>query len=197
MIPPRYSKSLPPRRRRPISGYSFVSCRISKALIPRLQACVLLGAIFSAPDSYSNRPVTSTDRCAAWYVETLAVMARYNPVFEHAWMTRVDLPENTEFERDIRKLEALGFRRELLASKRQNLRILEKLAPSRLQEVSMFALKHCVNAKFRMSHVIPLVRDCNIEALSEALRWVKSNALYLYYVSPHSKSAFAQGTNFV
>jgi len=42
------------------------------------------------------------------YVETLAVMARYNPFFERAGMTRIDAPPPRD--RFLEAAEALGVR---------------------------------------------------------------------------------------
>ena len=51
------------------------------------------------------------------FVETLAAMAKYNPFFEKAGMTRVDVPDEAKLERDLQALESLGFKRELLPSR--------------------------------------------------------------------------------
>jgi uncharacterized protein len=118
------------------------------------------------------------------YIETLAVMARYNPFFEKAGMTRVDLPENDSFKSDLARLEALGFRRELLGSKRENLKVISNLKQEELEYVRRFALKNCVNKKFRKVGLIPGVQGLEKEALAEALKNVKSNALYLYWRNP-------------
>jgi hypothetical protein len=118
------------------------------------------------------------------YVETLAVMAKYNPFFEKAGMSRVDLPENESFRNELARLEALGFRRELLGSKQENLKVVTGLKKDQLEYVRRFALKNCVNTKFRKVGLIPGVEALDRETLAEALKNVKSNALYLYWRNP-------------
>ncbi len=49
------------------------------------------------------------------YVETLAIMARYNPFFEHAGMTRVDVPDDYRYNQLLDQIESFGIKRELLA----------------------------------------------------------------------------------
>ncbi|MGB9660221.1 MAG: hypothetical protein ACPLY9_06910 [Nitrososphaerales archaeon] len=60
-------------------------------------------------------------------VETIAIMAKYNPFFEKAGMIRINVPE-TERDRSYRKnlerLENLGFNLDLLSSKEHNLMII-------------------------------------------------------------------------
>ncbi len=119
------------------------------------------------------------------YVETLAVMARYNFFFELAGMTRVETPKDESFERDIQELEALGFRRELLASRAQNLKTLSRLGQTELEKVSKFALRHCVSNKYRKPRLIPGVKGLDGEAIAEALQNVKSNAVYLWWRNPN------------
>ena len=118
------------------------------------------------------------------YVEALAVMALYNPFFEHAGLKRVEVDSNKAFEKDIRDLESLGFRRALLASKHYTMEILEKLDPSKLDFVKKFTLKNCVCKKFKKMALIPRIEALDKEAIAEALQNVKSNALYLYWKNP-------------
>ena len=52
------------------------------------------------------------------YVETIAVMANYNPFFEKAGMTRVDTEGDIQRLEKIKELEAFGFQINLLSSKK-------------------------------------------------------------------------------
>jgi len=52
----------------------------------------------------------------ARYVETLAVMARYNPFFEKAGMTRIDIDIDSKREDSVRALEEFGFSIDLISS---------------------------------------------------------------------------------
>jgi ABC-type ATPase with predicted acetyltransferase domain len=52
------------------------------------------------------------------YVETIAVMANYNPFFEKAGMTRVDTEDDLKRLEKIKELEAFGFQINLISSKK-------------------------------------------------------------------------------
>ena len=111
-------------------------------------------------------------------------MARYNFFFEKAGMTRVDLPEDTRFEAQLRELESLGFRREMLGSRRQNMKIMSRLGKNGLEMVSRFALNNCVGNKFKAVRLEAKVRALDKEALAEALQYTKGHPLYLYWHNP-------------
>jgi ABC-type lipoprotein export system ATPase subunit/GNAT superfamily N-acetyltransferase len=70
------------------------------------------------------------------YVETSAVMARYNPFFEHGGMTKIceKKPEKKLLE-CLKKLRELGFILELMASRQNNLRILKNMKDSDVEKV--------------------------------------------------------------
>jgi GNAT superfamily N-acetyltransferase len=115
-------------------------------------------------------------------VETLAVMARYNPFFVHAGMLPVETEVDARLERDLQELEqAYGLRRELLASKKTNLKILQKLTPSKLILAQRFALNWCVAKKFRKVELVPKVERMEMEALAEALSLLRGNTIYLFW----------------
>ena len=74
--------------------------------------------------------------CGTPYVEVTAVMAKYNPFFEHAGMRKVcEKKVDLRTQKVLESLEALGFCRELMASARLNLRILESLHPDTIKQV--------------------------------------------------------------
>ena len=69
----------------------------------------------------------------AQYVETMAVMARYNPFFEKAGMTKItEAQGDATVQTAIRKLELIGFKPYALASRETNLSHLKQL---KLREV--------------------------------------------------------------
>lgn len=71
------------------------------------------------------------------YIETIAVMARYNPFFAKAGMTEV--PYNSDYRTDcltvVKKLEPFGFTRELSASETASSKLLEKLNHNDLEGI--------------------------------------------------------------
>ena len=80
------------------------------------------------------------------YVETSAVMARYNPFFERAGMKKIDVKEpNQDLLKALKLLEALGFRRELMASQAYNRRVLARLEAEGLLSEAKEALSHVRN----------------------------------------------------
>jgi ABC-type ATPase with predicted acetyltransferase domain len=115
-------------------------------------------------------------------VETLAVMARFNPFFEHAGMIPVQTDISKKLQRDLITLEKVtGLRSEFLASKKTNEKILRKLTLKKLKVAQQFALKWCVAEKFRKTGLVPKVRALDVEAIAEALSLHRGNTLYLYW----------------
>jgi ABC-type lipoprotein export system ATPase subunit len=148
-------------------------CRIARVIvIPKFRSIGLGCEIVKG-----TMPLVGTK-----YVETLAVMAQYNPFFEKAGMRKVPLPGDEKFERDLVQLESLGFRRELLVSKKHTKKILDRISSlSKLEQIATFALKHCIAEKYRRPELIPKVRSLDKNALSEALQLLRSKAIYLYW----------------
>ena len=70
------------------------------------------------------------------YVEAMAVMAKYNPFFEKAGMTKIaERQPDKEIQKGVEKLEKLGFKPYLLASTQSNLEQLKKLSQEQIAEV--------------------------------------------------------------
>jgi ABC-type ATPase with predicted acetyltransferase domain len=119
------------------------------------------------------------------YVETLAVMARYNPFFEKAGMRRVEYQADPEYAKALQRLEALGFNIELLGSKRHNLSIIEKLTRKQLVEVQKILLAHFFSPKFRSNaQLIEKVKELDKEALAKALTNRRLKPVYLIWENP-------------
>jgi hypothetical protein len=75
------------------------------------------------------------------YVETIAVMARYNPFFEKAGMKKIIESRGHESVRHaVEKLEKLGFKPYTLASTETNLQLLRKLSSQQLEEIKAILL---------------------------------------------------------
>ena len=75
------------------------------------------------------------------YVETMAVMARYNPFFEKAGMTKVAerLPDKSIVEA-VEKLRELGFNPVFLASEKGNLHLLKQMSKEQRRRVKQTLL---------------------------------------------------------
>jgi ABC-type ATPase with predicted acetyltransferase domain len=70
------------------------------------------------------------------YVETVAVMAKYNPFFEKAGMTKVAVKKPDEkVMRAIHILDARGLESKFIASTSYNIRKLEAMTPQQLEGV--------------------------------------------------------------
>lgn len=74
------------------------------------------------------------------YVETVAVMANYNPFFEKAGMTRVDVEEDIKRIEWVKGLEQYGYNLSLLSSARYNETIYNKLTLEQQESVRMIVL---------------------------------------------------------
>jgi GNAT superfamily N-acetyltransferase len=121
-------------------------------------------------------------------VETLAVMARYNGFFENAGMTRVEVQEDESLLTALTNLEMnTRLRREMLASKSLNLRIISQMNRNQLELTRKFALSFCVAKKFRGMALIPKIKQGDKKALAEALSLLRGNPLYLYWKNPKQR----------
>lgn len=78
---------------------------------------------------------------SAKYVETLATMALYNPFFEKAGMTRVDVAEDETRAKMCKELENLGFDIKLLSSARYCQNIYEKLSDTDKEKTILIITK--------------------------------------------------------
>lgn len=125
------------------------------------------------------------------YVETLAVMARYNPFFEKAGMVMVNAPEKRDlaYERALERLEQLGFNLDLLSSFEHTIAVLEQLAPSELDEVSQIALKYNISDYFKKGMGLkPLIEQGDLGAIARSFKLRKLKATYLIWKNPEFKN---------
>lgn len=134
--------------------------------------------------------------CGKPYVETVAVMAKYNPFFEKAGMTKIaeskpDLKVSTAIER----LKTLGFNPLFLSSEKYNIQILCS-NPTYIEEVReiLSSLHNPLLLKFAGSHdpygkgvrYKEMLKDASIEKLAKILRAVAILAqtkVYLFWAN--------------
>jgi ABC-type transport system involved in cytochrome c biogenesis ATPase subunit/GNAT superfamily N-acetyltransferase len=118
-------------------------------------------------------------------VETLAVMAKYNPFFEHAGMTKVELPERLKdhgWEKVKARLTALGFEMGMISSRTYNLDVLRSLDIEKIKEVANIILAHFIRDKFRgAADLAPLVTQLSLDAMAFALTKKRLDSVYLYW----------------
>jgi len=121
------------------------------------------------------------------YVETLAVMAKYNPFFEKAGMKRVDYqPTDQQYQKALAKLEAMGFNLELLASKKQNLNTIQNLTEDQIKELQHITLNHFFSQKHHTNKKLQqAVQEGDKEALAEALTHKRLKPTYLIWQNPN------------
>jgi ABC-type lipoprotein export system ATPase subunit/predicted GNAT family N-acyltransferase len=152
--------------------------RISRVIVlPKFRGIGLASRIVRETMPLVNRP----------YVETLAVMARYNPFFEKAGMVRINAPEKRDLasERALERLEQLGFDLDLLSSFEHVRAVLEQLTPSELDEVSHFALKTNVSDYFKKGmNLKPLIEQGDLDAIAQSFKLRKLKATYLIWKNP-------------
>jgi GNAT superfamily N-acetyltransferase len=72
------------------------------------------------------------------YVETLAVMAKYNPFFEKAGMKKIaESKLNHHLQKAIEKLEALGFKPYTLQNQKETLKRIEETGKKKIIKILM------------------------------------------------------------
>lgn len=115
------------------------------------------------------------------YVETMAVMARYNPFFEKAGMTKVAerLPDKSIVEA-VEKLRGLGFNPVFLASEKGNLHLLEQMSKEQrrrvkqtLLDVSSIFYRRLAGGKrvfLRREEFRKILENATVEKLAKMLR---------------------------
>ncbi|MBS7646297.1 ATP-binding cassette domain-containing protein [Candidatus Bathyarchaeota archaeon] len=70
------------------------------------------------------------------YVETLAVMAKYNPFFERAGMQKIaETKPNKHLQEAVEKLNALGFKLIMLQSQKNNIEKIMKIGKEKVIEI--------------------------------------------------------------
>lgn len=118
-------------------------------------------------------------------VETLAVMARYNPFFEKAGMKKVQVRgvEKT-WSRFLRPLEELGFNLDLAVSKRYNVKVIKSLKKEQVKQLKSIIMKLTdALRRSKLRYVKPEVDDIN--SLAETIKRCipRRGTVYLYWVA--------------
>jgi ABC-type ATPase with predicted acetyltransferase domain len=124
------------------------------------------------------------------YVETLAVMARYNPFFEKAGMKRVDIPPPKD--QILEQIEAMGVKI-VSRSWRKTAAQLEKLPKQQLRKLNELCIKRLehldvIDSKTQPSLLNKLKSGVNIEAMAKSLVILPFPAVYLYWDRDASQS---------
>jgi hypothetical protein len=130
------------------------------------------------------------------YVETIAVMAKYNPFFEKAEMTKiVETKPHPEMLKAVEKLRAFGFNPVFLTSERANLIKLGRMSAEEVEGVKM-VFKEIKGSVYRKrltsAHQAFLVKEefqalvdaASLEKLAKMLRilgFLTQTKVYLFW----------------
>lgn len=141
------------------------------------------------------------------FVEAMAVMAKYNPFFEAAGMTKVaeSKPDKTLFQA-VEELRSLGFNPVTLASETANRRTLQKMSVSQIEECKRALttisagyykrLKATGKAYVKRSEFWEFIGKASVESLAKVLRRVAvltQTKVYLLWENPCFGKIFCGG----
>ena len=115
------------------------------------------------------------------YVEALAVMAKYNPFFEHAGMKRVEYRSRiqNEVKKLLVKLQEYGIQPNRIHSKRYLRRILSQLNRRELKSIS---------EDLRRIKMLREKKDLGFEAIVEFLSKLRAKPEYFIWRDPRKPS---------
>jgi len=117
------------------------------------------------------------------YIETVAVMAGYNPFFERAGMQRIETKTEASRTKQIKELEQYGFNTALLSSATYNQSIFDKLNIEQQDEVKRIVKKILNRYKgqicklFSQNKSIEEIIDENLFAVMKEIQ--RANTVYL------------------
>jgi ABC-type lipoprotein export system ATPase subunit len=135
------------------------------------------------------------------YVETIAVMAKYNPFFEKAGMTKIlESKPHPGILKAVEKLRAFGFNPIFLTSERMNLKKLQSMSTEELNGVktvfkeisgSIYGkrIMGVRQAFLKKKEFQALVDAADVEKLAKMLRilgFLKQTKVYLFWKGPQS-----------
>jgi len=135
------------------------------------------------------------------YIETIAVMAKYNPFFERAGMQKIaETAPSRHVLEAVEKLRPLGFNSILLSSERANTRTLEKMSNEEVEEVKTILKALCKRDRghgrrlLKTRSVFPkkeetwrVIEEAGLEKLAKTLRilcFLAQTKVYLIWKSP-------------
>jgi ABC-type ATPase with predicted acetyltransferase domain len=121
------------------------------------------------------------------YVETLAVMAKYNPFFEHAGMKEVEYERKYDERQQkvLEILESMGLDVELSKSKKRNLEWLRTLNKKQVKKVANI-LKQLLAGKFTSPSIEKKLKEekYTLEDLAEAITLFRAKPKYYIWKNP-------------
>jgi len=138
------------------------------------------------------------------YVETVAVMARYNPFFEHAGLTKISegRPDPRILEA-VEKLRALGFNPIFLSSEKANLEKLQRMSVEEVEQVKNIFKEVSRSSGVYRKRIMSVheayltheqfchrVDKASIEKLAKMLRilsFLTQTKVYLFWKNPSCK----------
>jgi GNAT superfamily N-acetyltransferase len=135
------------------------------------------------------------------YVETIAVMAKYNPFFEKAGMTKItERTPHKSIEKAVEQLQTLGFNPVFLASKQMNQQILEKMTSKQILQMkqALLSVSNIYYKRLASSGKAFLTRKDFHETLAKAtmeklaqmlsaLSVLSQTKIYLFWKNPKYK----------
>lgn len=118
------------------------------------------------------------------YIETVAVMANYNPFFEKAGMTRIDTEQDKKRAKRVAELEKYGLNVALLSSKRYFLSVFNTLSAEQKSEVEDIIIEIVDKYKGASSKLFTKIKSLGEEWKVK----MKEQQLYLEYLSDLSRA---------
>jgi ABC-type ATPase with predicted acetyltransferase domain len=135
------------------------------------------------------------------YVETIAVMAKYNPFFEKAGMTKIaERIPHKSITKAVEQLQTLGFNSVFLASKQMNKQSLEKMTPKQVAQVKQ-ALLSVANIYYKrlasaskafltradFEKVLETAQEDKLAQMLSALSVLNQTKVYLFWENPKNR----------
>jgi len=136
------------------------------------------------------------------YVETIAVMAKYNPFFEKAGMTKIaERTSHKSITKAVEQLQTLGFNTVFLASKQMNQQILERMTAKQTSQVKQ-ALLSVANIYYKrlasagkafltrvdFEKTLETAQLGKLAQMLSALSVLNQTKVYLFWENPKFKS---------
>jgi len=133
--------------------------------------------------------------CRYPFVEVLAVMVNYNPVFEKAGMRRIEY--RSKFHEEVvpaflQELMAFGFDPDMISSKRYCLTILKSLSRRDRREIAELIMKYSIiRPGFAIRSVYNKLKEgrYGLEDLAAAIASIKTKPAYLLWRNPDIPSS--------
>ncbi|MEM2057117.1 MAG: AAA family ATPase [Thermoproteota archaeon] len=121
------------------------------------------------------------------YIETLAVMAKYNPFFEHAGMKEIiyEREFDKQQQRVMEFLESMGLNVELSKSKKNNLSWLRALSKKQIKEVAE-VIGNSLSERFTKPSLARRIKEgkFSLEDLAEAITLFKTKPKSYIWKNP-------------